>query len=75
MIANFGGNGIVQSFKMPYYCEACNKEYVISAETRQFIGKPAISAPEFSCPDCNSKLDFDDIEAKYFHFIERQKRI
>ncbi len=71
MITNFGGNGKVVSFKIPYYCEACNKEYDITISTEEYLGKyPDLNAPEYTCPSCSNRCEFDDLEDKYFHFLK-----
>lgn len=75
MIANFGGKGVVQSFHIPYFCENCNKEYELTAETRDFLSKELpLNVDVYRCTECNSQLVFDDIESKYFNFLSLYKK-
>lgn len=75
MISNFGGTGIIQSFKIPYYCNECDKEYDFSMETEEYCRThPDFTAPEYTCPECNAVLEFDDLEDKYFHFLKTYRK-
>jgi anti-anti-sigma regulatory factor len=76
MIANFGARGVIQSFQLPYYCEACNREYVFRSDTKEFLLRPLpLRATVYSCPTCNGVLEFDDLEEKYFHFLTQYKKL
>lgn len=71
MISNFGGKGKILSFKIPYYCDACDKEYDVTLTTEEYIqNNPNLGAPEQTCSSCNEPCEFDDLEDKYFHFIK-----
>ncbi len=71
MISNFGGNGTIQSFMLPYFCEECDKEYEFTLSKEEYLEKcPDLDAPHFECPSCKNALEFDDLEDKYFHFLK-----
>ncbi len=71
MISNFGGNGIIESFKIPYYCETCDDEHDFTVATEEYLqAGHDFRSPEYTCPKCNNKLEFDDLEDKYFHFLK-----
>lgn len=76
MITNFSGRAKVISFIAPYYCEEHDKEHNIKINVGSMV--PAtdgtFKAPEIKMADCAEPLIFDDIEDKYFHFLERQIR-
>ena len=75
MISNFGARGVVQSFLLPYFCEKCNQEFLFRADTREFLlQQQPLKAPLYYCSDCNGRLEFDDIEAKYFYFLTQYKK-
>lgn len=74
MISNFGGNGVVKSFIIPYFCEQCDKEYEFTLSKKEYLEKyPGLDAPGFECPSCKNALEFDDLEDKYFHFLKEYK--
>ena len=74
MITNFGGQGKVLSFNAPYYCPKCNEQFkkmiVINDHLESLLD---YKAPDFVCSGCGSKLEFDDLEDRYFQFIIRQE--
>lgn len=60
--------GKVESFYAPYFCEDCDKETkmkINSADIKSF------KAPICKCPDCQSEMEFDAIEAQYFNFLKQ----
>jgi len=73
MISNFGGKGTVKSFRLPYYCAACDKEHDIETDAENYVSEhPALDVPKRACPTCGDDLEFDDIEEKYLHFLKQQ---
>lgn len=74
MISNFGGGGLVYSFFLPFYCEACDCEEL---ELYSLPGgktpddTPELPAP--ACEKCAKPLQFNDIEDEYFYFLQHQK--
>lgn len=74
MITNFEGHGKVVSFMAPYFCSQCNKQFenliVLNKHFEEILN---LKAPSFSCPECRGKLEFDDLEDKYFQFAIRQE--
>jgi len=70
LVTNFAGGAIIHSFYAPYYCSACDKELQKLIETEALLTRKPARAPSFRCSDCGGELDFDDIEASYFAFID-----
>ena len=76
MVTNFGGHGKIISFMAPYFCPQCNKQFerliVLNEHLETMLN---LRTPVFSCPQCGGKLEFDDLEDKYFQFILRQESV
>jgi len=67
---------VVESFYVPYHCDACNFEEKILAKAGQdFVVKTAttpgqVNIPETRpCPKCKAEMEIDTIPAQYFKFI------
>lgn len=74
MISNFGGGGMVYSFYLPFYCEACDRDVLKLYELPE--GKtPHERKPlaEEKCSSCGNSLVLNDIEEEYFYFLQYQK--
>jgi len=72
MIPNFVGKGKAVSILAPYFCGECDEEHEILLDIeKDFPDKKAKTAPAQKCPKCQSALEFDDIEDKYFLFLEK----
>lgn len=69
LVTNFVGGSVVYSFQAPYYCPACDREYLKLIETEGLLGPDPARAPAFRCSECGGVLDFDDLEESYFAFI------
>ena len=75
-VAGFGGRGRVVSFFAPYYCSGCDLEESILLSIPDHRDELlADAAPEFRCENCGERLSFDDLEERYFGFIERQEAV
>ena len=63
----------ISTFFAPYYCEECDESTNIMLETKSaFPDLNDINAPEMRCESCNSEMEFDGIEKKYFIFLKRK---
>lgn len=67
MIANMSGGGRVASMMLPYYCEHCDQERSLLAETDAAAAQAADG--EHTCPACGGAMEFDDVPESYFSFI------
>ncbi len=77
MILNARGTGRVTSFQAPYYCGKCRKPrevVLVIAEHPPLQTAGSLSAPPMACPTCGEALEFDEIEEKFFNFLELQLR-
>jgi anti-anti-sigma regulatory factor len=77
MILNARGTGRVTSFHAPYFCGNCRKprEMLLTIADHPSLQKvESISAPLLACPTCGDPLEFDEIEEKFFNFLELQLR-
>ena len=77
MILNARGIGKVLSFQAPYYCAKCRKPrevVLVIADHAQLQKAGALSAPPMSCTTCGDALEFDEIEEKFFNFLDLQLR-
>lgn len=68
-----GGRSIVPlAFYAPFYCEKCDASKNIRLVTAEhFQDLKAIKVPAMNCPSCQSSMEFDGIEKKYFIFLQR----
>jgi anti-anti-sigma regulatory factor len=65
MIANFNGCSRIRSFYAPYYCSGCDVEHCFLLEVETDFAERRPVAPEFDCPQCQGRLEFDDVEEDY----------
>ena len=73
MVPDLLGNGEIESFFAPYYCETdgCVGEVsklIDLAEYQETMAKSL--APELLCDRCQKPLSFDALEESYFLFVE-----
>jgi hypothetical protein len=72
MIYNFRGQAMVRSFMAPYVCPRCDheEEKLLDVSVHFASGsRKTRVAPEFTCPKCSSKMDFDDLPERYLSFL------
>ena len=73
MVPDSLGNGIIESFFAPYYCD-CGIEVNKRIESSRFEEQLVqYIAPSFTC-ECGKALDFDALEESYFQFMNIMKR-
>lgn len=73
MVPDSLGNGIIESFYAPYYCE-CGIEVNKKIESVKFEDQlTQFIAPSFTC-ECGRALDFDALEESYFQFVNIMKK-
>jgi len=74
MITNFGGRGKVTSFMAPYFCSKCDKPVEKLIAVNDYMEELLkLIPPLFACSECRERLEFDDLEEKYFQFVPRQE--
>jgi hypothetical protein len=61
MIYTLKGNFEIESVKLPYFCETCDKEQQILYETKK-IQESGI-AETLKCPECGDEMTFDECES------------
>lgn len=70
-------NSVVKSFKVPYYCEECEKDatyiFVLGREYKIENGQVTIEAPTYPCDCAEPSMEPDVIEQKYFRFLHNLK--
>lgn len=72
MVPDSLGNGRIESFFAPYYCESpnCRREVNRLIEVDQYHDLLTNKvAPEFECDRCHAVLEFDALEESYFLFF------
>lgn len=64
----------VQSFKVPYFCEVCDKDmtctFVLGREYNFEDGKAVLSIPDNTCDRGDCEMEPDVVEQKYFRFLK-----
>lgn len=72
MIANFRGNAEVTSFYAPLVCPACDHEQdELIQTTPEIVSGLPHRIGDFTCAECQSGLELDDIPERYFSFLKR----
>jgi len=68
-------NGVVGSFKIPYFCEDCGLEEAILWQMGvQYQENGAFQEPEDkACPKCQSAFAADCVPQFYFRFLTRKR--
>ncbi len=74
MIEDFLGRGLIFSFQIPYFCEACGSNRLLLIETRSALGLKSFKPPICNCIDCKKTMDLEVIEAFYFNFLKKMKK-
>ena len=71
------GNSTVQSFKVPYYCEACEADkvytFVLGREYQKTDAGYDLKMPDYSCDREDCEMEPDVVEQKYFRFLVNSK--
>lgn len=73
MITNFTQNTRVVSIQMPFCCEACDKEIVISCDVSS--GEPPTELPTPVCDEDGTEMIFDDLPELYFRFLKSTSKL
>lgn len=64
----------VKSFKVPYYCETCDKDltmtFAIGKEYNIVDGKCTLQVPDKTCEKDDCEMEPDVVEQKYFKFLK-----
>ncbi|MEM7645744.1 MAG: hypothetical protein AAF203_02440 [Pseudomonadota bacterium] len=67
-------NSVVKSFKVPYFCEVCDKDmtciFVLGREYNYSDGNVTLSVPENRCDRSDCEMEPDVVEQKYFRFLK-----
>lgn len=78
MVAGFlPQSSVVRSFKVPYFCETCDKDkvftYVLGREyTQNPDGGFDLKVPANTCDRSDCEIEPDVVEQKYFHFLKNR---
>lgn len=70
MIVNFAEGMIVESVMVPFSCQKCKSESLISYRVDD-LKKLEFEIPEIKCPQCSGPAIFDDLPEEYFDFLMR----
>lgn len=71
MIVEAKGRAGVDSFFAPYLCAECGYEGSMCLEVADHAETLArLEAPEVSCPECNGRMEFNEIPGRYLLFLE-----
>lgn len=70
MIVNFAEGMIIESVMVPFSCQKCKTETLISHRA-DALRKSEFEIPEMKCPRCGGSAIFDDIPEEYFDFLIR----
>lgn len=76
MISNFGAEGVVQSFYLPFYSEKLEKsELILTTVTSDLVNADHQSIIDRALKSLNAADEyvFNDIEDEYFTFLQHQK--
>lgn len=58
----------IETFYAPYFCEKCDKAANVLLKIKDV--KLSHKAPIEKCETCDSEMEFDSIEKKYFMFLD-----
>jgi anti-anti-sigma regulatory factor len=75
LVNNFVGGCAIFSFYAPYFCTACNAERMVLFEVAEMQRMPTPAAPTRRCDQCDQIMEFDDIEADYFSFLQTKQPV
>ncbi|MFC1585639.1 hypothetical protein ACFL5V_08845 [Fibrobacterota bacterium] len=73
MIDNMTQGCRILSFYAPYYCNSCDAVFQMEIDVeKEEQALNNFQAPSQKCRKCGEPLEFDDIETKYFHFLQKK---
>lgn len=77
MVPEVLGKGLVESFYLPYACDGCDLEEERLLQTSALAVEASWppELPSFSCSRCGGEMEFDDLPARYFAFLESDPSI
>jgi anti-anti-sigma regulatory factor len=62
----------VESFFVPYMCDACGAEASMCIEVEPHLsGLRRMEAPAQKCPECSGQMSFAEIPARYLLFVSQ----
>jgi hypothetical protein len=70
-------SSVVKSFKVPFYCESCDKDmtstFVLGREYDydKASGKLILRIPDNTCDQAACEMEVDVVEQKYFRFLNK----
>ena len=70
MVADFGVQGHLVSFYVPYECMECGEYFEVLTDLRRDYGEIAslnLQAPP--CPKCSGETELDDVPEQYFSYV------
>lgn len=68
-VSTFLGPCRVISFYAPYFCSKCKKEAALLLNTEEVRKKDVPKPPHQKCSQCKGMMEFDDVPAEYFAFL------
>ena len=72
MIVETVANARVESFFVPYLCDACGAEASMCIEVESNLTSlRKMEAPVQKCPECGGKMTFAEIPARYLLFVSQ----
>ncbi len=64
-------NTLIESFKVPYFCGACEKMTMPSFQTKEVVKSGDLLLPgTVPCADCKKDAEMDVIPERYFKFLQ-----
>lgn len=70
MVSGVLGSGTVVSFFAPYACTECDLQAEKLLQSATVLAANYVP-PTFSCPQCDSLMELDDLPERYFAFLRR----
>ena len=72
MIVETVAHSRVESFFVPYMCDACGAEASMCIEVEPNLSTlRGMQAPAQKCPECSGKMTFSEIPARYLLFVSQ----
>lgn len=72
VLRNFKGPAEVLSVNAPFMCDACSSEQAVELAA-QGLTRAEVILPRVLCKDCGGAMGFDDLEERYFAFLDQQE--